>query len=112
MPMGYYCQRLPPDAGDCHSCIHPDNAIHSGSTEEDEELARVPSAEDFQLSPFERLYGHPQKEVGIAFTHVAKGFTDTSKHRLSTLCCTCDAWSSSMRNLIQQEDQLSKFVSQ
>lgn len=45
MPMGYYCQRLPPDAGDCHSCIHPDNAIHSGSTEEDEELARVPSAE-------------------------------------------------------------------
>lgn len=42
------------------------------------------------LSPTERLDRRPEKEFGVAFTHVDKRSTDTSKHRVTTIGCTCE----------------------
>lgn len=42
------------------------------------------------LSPTERLDRRPEKEFGIAFTHVDERSTDTSKHRVTTIGCTCE----------------------
>ncbi|WVQ87838.1 hypothetical protein IAS59_001568 [Cryptococcus gattii] len=42
------------------------------------------------LSPTERLDRRPEKEFGVAFTHVDKRSTDTSKLRVTTIGCTCE----------------------